>query len=32
VQRLDPRYVRAFVIAVGFAMTVYFFWKTHSIG
>jgi uncharacterized membrane protein YfcA len=32
VQRLDPRYVRAFVIAVGFAMTAYFFWKTHSIG
>jgi uncharacterized protein len=29
VQRLDPRYVRGFVIAVGFAMTAYFFWKTH---
>ncbi len=29
VQRIDPRYVRAFVIAVGFAMTAYFFWKTR---
>jgi uncharacterized protein len=28
VQRIDPRYVRAFVIAVGFAMAAYFFWKT----
>jgi uncharacterized protein len=32
VQRIDPRYVRAFVIAVGFAMTAYFFWKTSRIG
>ena len=26
-QKLNPRLVRAFVIAVGFAMTLYFFWR-----
>ncbi|MGD0695819.1 MAG: sulfite exporter TauE/SafE family protein [Terriglobia bacterium] len=26
-QKLDPRWVRAFVIVVGFSMTVYFLWR-----
>ena len=29
VQRLDPRKVRYFVIALGFGMSAYFFWKAY---
>jgi len=28
-QRIDPRWVRSFVIVVGFSMTAYFFWNSR---